>query len=386
VCLQLLRVLDSADSDDPVPFILRRLVSRQYHVGPEGATIGTSDDCTVCVPKDSRMWVKHLGIRWVPGGAEGAVGSSWPSLAARRGSKLTRQEHVEEQGHFILEDLTGGCGVFYTTYNAAGLQHSTILEARDAEEERVRILSPDSSVEIERDQLQLDGSSIPIESNQSEEAQGGVMQNQSEKGMIQNQSGEAKQEGTLRLTHGLRFVAGQLEWSITALPLETLLTLRMFAAARKGNLEELRSILDSNMCSEVSVPYVFVTQADSAMSRSRYSVSMVTEQGLDVNVEYQPPTYSEDYFFNQLSMRRRSSAPLSHPLSPLSPSSSSSPHHPPARLLLHIAIYNGDLEMSKYLLEKGADVCHLCVCVCVCVCVCGCGHVVPLCNENALQI
>jgi len=114
------------------------------------------------------MWVKHLGIRWVPGGAEGAVGSSWPSLAARRGSKLTRQEHVEEQGHFVLEDLTGGSGVFYTTYNAAGLQRSTILEARDVEEERVRILSPDSSVEIERDQLQLDGSSIPIESNQSE--------------------------------------------------------------------------------------------------------------------------------------------------------------------------------------------------------------------------
>ena len=48
VCLKLERVLESADSDEPIPFILRRLVSREYNVGPEGAVIGTSSDYGVC--------------------------------------------------------------------------------------------------------------------------------------------------------------------------------------------------------------------------------------------------------------------------------------------------------------------------------------------------
>ena len=157
-----------------------------------------------------------------------------------------------------------------------------------------------------------------------------------------------------------------------ALLLEKMLTLKMFATATKEDLDELQSILDSSKCTDVTVPCVFVTPIDSAAVFSHHSsVSMVTEQGLDVNVEYQPPSYAEDYFFNQISIRRRSSAPVSHPLSPSSPSSPSTPQ-PPARFMLHIAIENGDLEMSKYLLEKGADV-RGCVGVCVSVYVCVCG-------------
>ena len=353
VCLKLERVLESADSDEPIPFILRRLVSREYNVGPEGAVIGTSSDCTVCVPRDSGVCARHVAIRWVPGSAGG---TSFRSLSTRRGSKLMRQERFDGHGHFVLEDLTGGSGVFHVTYNATGLQRSAIPE--DTEEQRVvRSLSPAGD-----------------QSDQSIKAQGGgdTPHEACQSSKVGGAQGEVEGEGSaLHLMQGVRFVMGQLEWSITALPLEKMLTLKMFAAARKGDLDELRSILDSSKCTDVSFPCVFVTPTDSAAVFS--SVSMVTEQGLDVNAEYQPPSYTEDHFFNQISIRRRSSALVSHPLSPSSPSSFSTPQ-PPARLLLHIAIENGDLEMAKYLLEKGADVCvYVCVCVCGCGCGCGCG-------------
>ena len=60
---------------------------------------------------------------------------------------------------------------------------------------------------------------------------------------------------------GVRFVTGQLEWSITALPLEEMLALKM-SAARKGDLDELRRILDSSKCTVMSVLCVFVTPTD----------------------------------------------------------------------------------------------------------------------------
>ena len=348
MCLKLERVLESADSDEPIPFILRRLISREYNVGPEGAVIGTSSDCTVCIPRDSGVCARHVAIRWVPGSTGG---TSFRSLSVRRGSKLMRQECFDGHGHFVLEDLTGGSGVFCVTYNATSLQHSAMPE--DTEEQRVVKVSSPAGDQSDQSIKSQSGGVTPLE--------------------VGGAQGEVEGEGSaLHLMHGVRFVTGQLEWSITALPLEKMLTLKMFAAARKGDLDELRSILDSSKCTDVTVPGVFVTPTDSAAVFSHHSsVSMVTEQGLDVNVEYQPPSYAEDYFFNQISIRRRSSAPVSHPLSPSSPSSPSTPQ-PPARFMLHIAIENGDLEMSKYLLEKGADV-RGCVGVCVSVYVCVCG-------------
>ena len=138
VCLKLERVLESADSDEPIPFILRRLVSREYNVGPEGAVIGTSSDCTVCIPRDSGVCARHVAIRWVPGSTGG---TSFRSLSVRRGSKLMRQDCFDGHGHFVLEDLTGGSGVFCVTYNATSLQHSAIPE--DTEEQRVvKVSSP----------------------------------------------------------------------------------------------------------------------------------------------------------------------------------------------------------------------------------------------------
>ena len=67
-----------------------------------------------------------------------------------------------------------------------------------------------------------------------------------------------------------------------------------------------------------------------------------------VNIEYQPPSYAEDHFFNHISIRRRSSAPVSHPSSP-----------PPLPFLPPLNPHR------KYLLEKG--------CMCVFMCVCGGG-------------
>ena len=47
--------------------MLSRLVGRHYHVGPEGATIGTSADCSICVPPESEAWPRHALIRWNAG-------------------------------------------------------------------------------------------------------------------------------------------------------------------------------------------------------------------------------------------------------------------------------------------------------------------------------
>ena len=65
MCLRLIRVEESSTSSEGhVPFILSRLVGRHYHVGPEGASIGTSADCSVCVPSESEVWPRHTLISW----------------------------------------------------------------------------------------------------------------------------------------------------------------------------------------------------------------------------------------------------------------------------------------------------------------------------------
>ena len=226
-----------------------------------------------------------------------------------------RQDCFDGHGHFVLEDLTGGSGVFCVTYNATSLQHSAIPE--DTEEQRVVKVSSPAGDQSDQSIKAQSGGVTPLEVGGAQGevggAQGEVGGAQGEVGGAQGEVGGAQgevegEESALHLMHGVQFVTGQLEWSIMALPLEKMLTLKMFAAARKGDLDELRSILDSSKCTDVTVPCVFVTPIDSAAVFSHHSsVSMVTEQGLDVNVEYQPPSYAEDHFFNQISIRRRSS-------------------------------------------------------------------------------
>ena len=36
-------------------------------MGPEGATIGTSAECTVQVPPQSEVWPRHARISWTTG-------------------------------------------------------------------------------------------------------------------------------------------------------------------------------------------------------------------------------------------------------------------------------------------------------------------------------
>lgn len=64
VSLRLIQIEESPSSDGRVPFLLSRLVGRQYHVGPEGVTIGASAECSVCVPPESEVWPRHTRINW----------------------------------------------------------------------------------------------------------------------------------------------------------------------------------------------------------------------------------------------------------------------------------------------------------------------------------
>ena len=174
--------------------------------------------------------------------------------------------------------------------------------------------------------------------------------------------------------HGMRFVAGRLEFSLTALPIELLYTLRMFAATKKGDLSELKSIVESSKNQEFVVPYVTISQQQQESSNAnRFStISVASSQGVDVNVQYQPPSYMDDVFFGQNFNRRRSSAHMVRTVTILSPMS------PPAagagaaggcglsveehKLLLHIAIEKNHVEIVTYLLSQNADVCMYVVC------------------------
>ena len=285
------------------PFLLRRLVGRQCHVGPEGVLIGSGTECSVCLPKEAEVWEKHAALRWVSGGGEADKTGPTNSQESRRGSKLTRQGGMEEceEGCFVLEDLTKGEG------------HFRVLE------------KPNQP---------------PVADHHST-----------------NSSSEATPPThVLRLMEGVKFVTGRIEWIVTALPQELLLTHRMFAAARARDLERLRSILDRSEL--LASPHIVVTPTDSdATPHPLYStISVAIEGGFDVNAEFQPPSFAEDSLFNQLIMRRRSSGLQPRPHSLHSPLTLSTFSLSSPRLLLHIAVEQNHHPMVKYLLEKGANV------------------------------
>ena len=92
---------------------------------------------------------------------------------------------------------------------------------------------------------------------------------------------------------------------------------------------------------------------------SRYStVSQGTLGSLDINSEYSSPSYGDESYFDQMYTGRRSSTRMINPAphSPSSPNDLTTNQFRPHKLLLHVAIGIGDIEMVKLLLEKGADV------------------------------
>lgn len=174
---------------------------------------------------------------------------------------------------------------------------------------------------------------------------------------------------TTEVYYGIRFVAGKLEFSLTALPIELLYTLQLFAAAKKGDLNEVKHIIESSRSSEFVVPYVVVSPTENTNAKHFSTISVASNQGIDINTEYQAPTHSDEAFLCPSFNRRRSSVhmvrnvTLLSPLSPITAGSggsvgqgggSCSPEE--HKLLLHIAIEKNHLEMVIYLLSQNANV------------------------------
>ena len=55
------------NSDEPAPFMLKRLVSRQYHIGPAGAVIGFNPEADICLPREAGLLEKHVEIKGTSG-------------------------------------------------------------------------------------------------------------------------------------------------------------------------------------------------------------------------------------------------------------------------------------------------------------------------------
>ena len=90
VSLKIVNVV-SKDEATPTPFVIRRLIGRVYHVGPEGITVGTSSSSSssISLPAESLLETKHFQIK--PVTAESASPQS--------------------DGRFVLKDLTNNSKV-----------------------------------------------------------------------------------------------------------------------------------------------------------------------------------------------------------------------------------------------------------------------------------
>ncbi len=321
--LKITRVLDTGDSH--VPFIMRRLVLREYHIGPEGAIIGSGPTSTIRLPSEARILASHVSIKWVPGkynnrlavhtcsfyhSAEevhSVVTENQPKPTLARQSKVSTYPNVD--GHFVLSNIEIDDSFFVHPSQIAILEDSQCV----SDDEDISI-SPLATLSLAQ---------------------------------------------SVQISHGVTFTAGQLEFTITALPLNQLLSIRAFTAAQKGDLPLLKLICDNCVPNGVMSPHIVVTPAIDTDHHCYSTVTVMTEEGLNVNIEYQQPVYDDESIFSYSSGRRRTSElvqRLAVPVSPMSPKPQIKQERQPHRLLLHIAIENRDVAMVRFLLEKDADV------------------------------
>ena len=180
VCLKLVKAHET-DDNVSLPFILRRLIGREYHVGPDGVVIGTAPTCNIRLPAEGDILPEHCCIKF--------VGSSQKEDAKAEESK-------SRSGRFVLEDLTDGLGIIYMTDSHS--VYSRINEENDDETDE----------EVIRDSY-TGNEGFPV-----------------------------------TITHGVQFVTGKLVWNLFALPEDVAFKANVFYLADHGNLPQLKHVLD----------------------------------------------------------------------------------------------------------------------------------------------
>ena len=341
ICLTIERIRSSHESDDDtnVPFSLTRLVSKQYHIGPEGASLGTSPDCTVCLPRESGLKERHVEFHWVPGSQCIPVGNEGTPP-----SPLTPAPYESEServaGHFVMTEYPDRA----TTAEGTHTGHQ-----------------PDTIMEVDEDPFTGDCGTPPQTCNAgpSTRAMADII--------------FPSQPRRVVLLTGRTFVTGLMEWSITALPPDTVLLMKMFAAVRNGSLERLKSIVDGNHGRQTLVPHVAIASDTREVGGGRgeeegeysHSILMAPSElgGVDLNAELCLPSLSTLLgeepkgveLTQTLSSEAFKSAVAGSSAQSL-PASRKVPLQSHSKLLLHVAIDNDNLEMVQYLLEQGADV------------------------------
>ena len=181
ICLKLVRVLESS-----MPFVLRRLIGRVYHIGPRGALIGTSPHCSILVPVEADVLKEHCRITWAGMGVIVEEGSD------------ADQKPSNGRGQFVLEKLTFGEGLMY-------------------------LLDHNMSVDV------VDDDATPTNTTPTH--------------LPTMADLEGADEFPFYMTHGIQFVTGKLVWEISALPKEVELTAKLFHLAERGELEEMQEVI-----------------------------------------------------------------------------------------------------------------------------------------------
>ena len=111
VKLKILRVEEGAENVS-VPFALRRMVGQEYHIGPEGASIGVAPHCTITLPRESGLEKEHCYIGWEDNNEQSRSGCFVIENLTDNGALCLCSETYSESAVFPLS-LT--CGVRFMT-------------------------------------------------------------------------------------------------------------------------------------------------------------------------------------------------------------------------------------------------------------------------------